>query len=368
MLTLSVYPHPREFPDDVRALFVSKAQGSVENSVAWYSNLIDTVYPGDAGVSFYVLRKAGYPVAALPLRASPSRWGHCVTALSNYYTALYAPALAPGLTQDELAFLLAAAGDAHAPLASMQFAPMDPEAAHFGLLKAALKTSGWVPFDYFCFGNWYLPVTQDWPSYLQGRDGKVRSTLQRMGKKWAAAGGTLELVQGGTRLEPALAAYQQVYAASWKNPEGFADFVPGLIRSCAAQGWLRLGIAWLGGTPVAAQLWIVAHGKANIYKLAHDEHYKAYATGTLLTGMLMTHVMQHDQVNEVDYLIGDDPYKQLWMSQRRERWGLVAYNPKTVPGLLGLVREAAARAIKRLIKHTPISSQTPHLDKRRLRG
>jgi len=350
MLTISVYPHPREFPEDVHALFVSNAQGSVENSIAWYSNLIDTVYPHDAGVSFYVLRKDGHAVAALPLRASASWRGQCVSALSNYYTALYAPLLAPELTPDELTFLLAAVRDTHAPLASMQFAPMDPDAAHFGMLKTALQASGLVPFDYFCFGNWYLRATHDWPSYLQSRDGKVRSTLQRMGKKWAAAGGTLELVQGGARLEPALAAYQQVYAASWKDPEGFANFVPGLIRSCAAQGWLRLGMAWLGDTPVAAQLWIVAHGKANIYKLAHDEHYKAYATGTLLTGMLLAHVMQHDQVNEVDYLMGDDPYKQLWMSHRRERRGLVAYNPRTIVGLLGLGREAAARAIKRLVK------------------
>jgi CelD/BcsL family acetyltransferase involved in cellulose biosynthesis len=353
MLTLSVYPHPKGFPADVLALFASGVQGNVENSAAWYSNLIDTVYPGDAGVSFYVLRQDGCPIAALPLRASPSQWGQRVAALSNYYTALYAPLLAPGVTQDELAFLLAGVRDAHAPLASMQFAPMDPEAAHFGLLKAALKSSGLVPLGYFCFGNWYLRVTQDWATYLRERDGKVRSTLQRMGKKWAAGGGTLELVQGGARLELALAAYQQVYAASWKDPEGFADFVPGLIRTCAAQGWLRLGIAWLGSTPVAAQLWIVAHSKANIYKLAHDEHYKAHAAGTLLTGMLMAHVMQHEQVKEVDYLMGDDPYKQLWMSHRRQRWGLMAYNPKNVAGLLGLGREAVARAFKYLTKRPP---------------
>jgi len=353
MLTHSVYPHPKDFPDDVHALFASGAHGSVENSTVWYSNLIDTVYRGDAGVSFYVLRKDGRPIAALPLRASTSWRGQHLTALSNYYTALYAPLLAPGVTPDELAFLLAAVRKAHAPLASMQFAPMDPQVAHFGLLQAALKTSGLVPMGYFCFGNWYLGVTQNWASYLQKRDGKVRSTLQRMGKKWAAAGGTLELVQGGARLEPALAAYQRVYAASWKDAEGFADFVPGLIRICAAQGWLRLGVAWLGDTPVAAQLWIIAFGRANIYKLAHDEHYKAHAAGTLLTGMLMEHVMQHDQVTEVDYLIGDDPYKQLWMSGRRERWGLVAYNPKTMAGVLGLGREAVARAFKRFVKRRP---------------
>ncbi len=353
MLTLSVYPHPREFPADVHALFASTAQGSVENSTAWYSNLIDTVYRGDTGVSFHVLRKDGSPVAALPLRVSPSWRGQCVTALGNYYTALYAPLLAPGLSPEELAFFLAAVRDAYAPLASMQFAPMDPESAYFGLLKTALKSSGLIPFDYFCFGNWHLNVSQDWPSYLQGRDGQLRSTLKRAGKKFAAAGGTLELVQGGARLDPAIAAYLQVYAASWKQPEGFPDFIPGLIHTCAAQGWLRLGIAWLDGTPIAAQLWIVAHGKANIFKLAYDDKFKSYASGTLLTALLMAHVMQHDQVDQVDYLMGDDPYKQLWMNHRRERWGIVAYNPKTLAGLLSLGREVVTSALKRLVKHRP---------------
>lgn len=353
MLSHSVYLHPKDFPADVQALFASAAHGSVESSAVWYSNLIDTVYHDDAGVAFFVLRRGGHPVAALPVRAWASRWGKRVDALSNYYTALYAPLLTPGVGVAELAFLLNAVRAAHAPVVAIQLAPMDAQAAHFAVLKDALRAIGMVPFDYFCFGNWYLGVTQDWPSYLACRDGKVRSTLQRMGKKWVAAGGTLELVQGGARLESALAAYLQVYAQSWKGPEVFTEFVPGLIRSCAAQGWLRLGIAWLGTTPVAAQFWIVAHGKASIYKLAHDEHYKAFATGTLLTGMLMAHVMQQDRVSEVDYLIGDDPYKQLWMSHRHQRHGIVAYNPRTVAGLLGLGRQALGYAVKRFQVRLP---------------
>ena len=112
------------------------------------------------------------------------------------------------------------------------------------------------------------------------------------------------------------------------------------------RGWLRLGVAWLKDEPVAAQLWIVAGGKANIYKLAYHEGYKSYAPGTLLTAMLMQHVMEQDRVAEIDYLIGDDAYKKSWMNQRRERWGLIAYNPRSLAGLLGLVRELAGRTLK----------------------
>jgi CelD/BcsL family acetyltransferase involved in cellulose biosynthesis len=109
---------------------------------------------------------------------------------------------------------------------------------------------------------------------------------------------------------------------------------------------LRLGVAWLGGKPIAAQLWIVSHGRAEIYKVAYDEGYKAYAPGTLLTALLMEHVIEVDKVAEVDYLIGDDPYKKTWMSDRRERWGVIAYNPRSLGGLAGWVREVIGRRVK----------------------
>ena len=34
------------------------------------------------------------------------------------------------------------------------------------------------------------------------------------------------------------------------------------------------------------------------------------------------------------------------MSDRRERWGIVAYNPATPIGLIGLLREFSGRALK----------------------
>ena len=60
----------------------------------------------------------------------------------------------------------------------------------------------------------------------------------------------------------------------------------------------------------------------------------------------MRHVIEVDRVKEVDYLIGDDPHKQFWMSHRRERWGIVAYNPRTLTGALGLLREVLGRLAK----------------------
>ncbi len=204
-------------------------------------------------------------------------------------------------------------------------------------------------FKYFAFGNWYLQVEGNWTDYLKGRSGTLRSTIKRMMKKLIADGGSLELIVGGADLERGLAAYEGVYATSWKVPEPYTQFMPGLMRICADHSWLRLGIVWINGEAIAAQLWIVANGKASIYKVAYNENFKPYAPGTILSAMLMEHVIEKDHVAEVDFLIGDDPYKKTWMSNRRERWGIAAYNPRTILGLWGLTREVLGRYMKPLL-------------------
>jgi Acetyltransferase (GNAT) domain len=346
----SVYKHPKEFPPDVADLFHSNLVIGFENSPAWLGNLIDTVYPNDPGVSIFVLRKNGSAVASLPLRITKTRFGEKVDSLSNYYTALYAPITLKHTDAADMTALIKAVRISHPHLTRIRLSPMDPAAPGFGLLWEAFRVNGWVPTKFFCFGNWFLPVAQPWRDYLANRDGAVRNTIRRMGKKFTGEGGTIELTQDDTQLARSLAAYQQVYAASWKPPEAYDRFIPGLIRTCSANGWLRLGIAWLHGKPIAAQLWIVCAGKANIFKLAYDQEFKAFAPGTLLTAALMEQVLQYDQVAEVDYLMGDDAYKQQWMHQRRERWGLTAYNPKSLAGVLDLGKETIARTIKAMMK------------------
>lgn len=345
---IEVYKHPGEFPQDVQDLFAAAATISFDFGQLWYRNLVDTVYPQDAGARFFVLRRSGQPVAALPILIEPQWGGNQAKSLTNFYSALYAPALAPTVKASDLVPLIHAILNSHAPLSSFRMAPMDPESLVYRKVLNALRAAGTMPFHFFCFGNWYLPVDCHWEDYLAARDGALRSTIKRQGKRFTHDGGRLQIIQGGADLDNGLSAYERVYATSWKTPEPFPAFIPGLTRACAEHGWLRLGIAWLNDRPIAAQIWIVANKKANIYKLAYDEEYKAYAPGTLLTAQMMQHVIQQDAVDEVDYLIGDDQYKKTWMNKRRERWGIVAYNIRTLRGTLGLIREMASRLVRRL--------------------
>ena len=174
-----------------------------------------------------------------------------------------------------------------------------------------------------------------------------------MNKRFAAAGGSMEIVTTADRVEQAIEEFYEVYSASWKSPEPYPDFVPSLIRLLVSAGKLRLGIAHLNGKPIAAQLWIVAEDKASIYKVAYHEEYSRFSPGTILTSYLMRHVIETDKVTEVDFLIGDDKYKQIWMSHRRERWGIIAYNPGTIIGFALLMKESTGRLVKKVATRLP---------------
>jgi hypothetical protein len=332
-------------PADAIRTLEDAAQHNVESAPEWYANLQRTVFRDDPGVCYYVKHHEDGAAAIMPVRHAKHGFIRQIEALGNFYTSLYTLPLSES---GDLAPLLLKASRAKGQAHVMRFAPLDPATPAYAALFTAMRSIGWIPFKYFCFGNWHLEVTCPWREYLQQRPGRLRNTLRRKSKKFAAAGGKLEIITGGVALDAAIADYNAVYARSWKRPELFPEFVPELVRWLAAKGWLRLGLARLEGQAIAAQIWIVAHGKASIFKLAYDEHFAEYAAGTLLTAHLMEHAIDRERVREVDYLIGDDPYKADWMSQRRERWGIVAYNPKTVIGLGLLMREALGRLVRKL--------------------
>lgn len=345
-LSVLFFPNLGDLPAEIREALNSAESADIEQGLAWLQNLGKSVFADDPEVGLYGLYRGHELLALLPLQVN--RDERKITVFGNFYTSLYQPYIAPTLAIEELSFLFQTVFEEHPKISTVMLSPIDVNWAGYELLRLALQRSGLVAFKYFCFGNWFLPVSVGWKTYLAGRPGQTRSTIKRKTKEFEGAGGILQFSWEKTDIEFAINAFSSVYASSWKVPEPFPDFIPGLIRTLAGNRSLRLGVASLNGIPIAAQLWIVANRKASIFKLAYHEDYKKYSAGTLLTAKLMEYVIDIDGVEEVDYLIGDDPYKAAWMSARRERWGIVAYNPKTVRGLMALGYEILGRTVKRL--------------------
>lgn len=349
---VQVFGDLASLPGDVRQLMEDAGRQDPQQSLAWFDNFLRHVDLAGARPEFHVWRHDGRAAVVLPLLLRAD--GQRVSALGNYYTTRWSPLMAAGTAAGPLATglqqiihtLLAARPQVH----TLQLGPLQAASTEEAALRAALRASGCAVFDVHAFHNWQLPVKTDWPTYLAARDGKLRTTLSRMSRRFTTRGGRLELLHGGARLDMAIAAYETVYAASWKQPEPHAHFMPGLIRSTAASGQLRMAVAWLGEQPVAAQVWMVAGGRADIYKLAHDERHKETSPGTLLTALLMRHVFEVDHVQVVDYLSGDDSYKRLWMSTVHERRTLLAHRLSSAQGLVRAAREGALRAVKSVLR------------------
>ena len=305
------------------------------------------------GASLWVLRKDGQTVAALPVLVDTAGPGQRLTALSNYYTAYYTPTLAPSVSSEELAVLVRHLLLHHRRLGSLRFEPMDPHSDGYHRLIQALELNGLVCVRYFRFANWYLPRQDSYAHYLKGRSANQRSTIKRMTKRTTEEGGRIEIITEPADVARGMAAYWQVYHASWKHQEAYPAFIDGLARWTAAQGALRLGLLWLNGSPVAAQLWLVINARCEIFKVAYDEAHKALSPGTVLTAALLGRVIDQDHVIEVDFLIGDDQYKRNWMSHCRERWGVLAHDPRRLVGLLGLARECAGWLLRQLRRRLP---------------
>jgi len=337
-----------------------------DQSLEWYAALAGHGIGSEQRVRIYAAFDAAEEaVALLPMRyvaRVPWLAERTLQSLATYYTSLYAPIVAPQV--DPGAALGAVCEALRADRARwdlLDFAPLDEHSPVTTALQEQLQRVGFGVHRYFRFGNWYLPTEQrSFDDYFSSRASQLRNTVTRKGKKLRAHPDVrIEVATTAEALEPHLAAYQQVYAASWKVPEPFVEFVPQMVRALCQRGWLRLGVVYLGTVPIAAQLWFVKSGAAYIFKLAYDEQHQSLSAGSVLTATLMAQVMDVDRVQVVDYLTGDDAYKKDWMTQRRERIGLRVYNHRSVRGALGALQSFAAPRLKQLLRRFAARARKP---------
>jgi hypothetical protein len=224
-------------------------------------------------------------------------------------------------------------------LSRLEMAPL----ASPGDLAAAFRRAGWIVFLDHSTISWRADTEgQDFAAYWAARPGKLRNTAQRKAK---AAGLQIELHR---RFDAAAwAAYEEVYAASWKPEEGSPAFLRSLAEQEGEAGRLRLGIARKDGRPLAAQLWTIDGGTAWIHKLAYREDSKPLSPGTVLSMAMFRAALDEDRVSRIDYGTGDDGYKRDWMDERAILWSLKAFNPTSPAGLAGAARAALSALVRR---------------------
>lgn len=217
--------------------------------------------------------------------------------------------------------------------------PMSMSTARATLSAAA--AAGWRGVVDDRPANWRIDTSDtSFAAYWASRPSRLRSTVERQLRR---ANFEIEV---HPRFDPAVwAAYEAVYARSWKPQEGSPAFLRRLAQAESAAGALRLGIARLNGEPVAAQYWLVENGVATIHKLAHVEEHAGLSPGTLLSAAMFRDAIDTDHVSRIDFGLGDEAYKADWMAERRLLARITLFDPRSAMGLAGLLRARARQLV-----------------------
>ena len=308
------------------ALLSAPAALAPFDRLEWWQGLADHC---DLAPLLAVARE-GEEAAVLPLRKSTAG----LEALANWYTFRFRPILTAGASA---ALLDGLSRDLARRTSRLVLSGLPDEDPATQRLAAALRRTGWTVWLEPCDTNHVLALEgRSFADYLAARPGPLRTTLKRKRGKVQA------MVIDSFDAE-AWAAFEAIYAASWKPAEGSPAFLRALAEAEGAAGRLRFGMAFVDGQPVAAQFWTVEGGTAFIHKLAHRPDAASLSPGTVLSAALFEHVIDRDGVDMVDFGTGDDGYKRDWMEQVRTRHRLTALRPGAPTNWPSLAQRAIAR-------------------------
>lgn len=333
-----------QLPEGADALFAQAARDSVFLSRQWFECLSHTALEHDHSLLLACVVDDDRLLAILPLMQS--RGSATGYALRHGYTPVYSLLITdedrPRVV-DCLVRGLQAVG-----INSLLLEPVDADDRGLDALRQALEAAGYHCAHRFRSYNWIHRLQgQSYAAYMAERPARLRNTITRKQRRLAREHGYRIRLLTGEEVPQGMVDYHRVYHASWKQNEPHnTAFQDCFIAAFSRAGWTRLAILYVGDQPVAAQLWFVHHGRASIYRLAYDEAWRAYSTGSILTDFLMQYVIDTDRVDEIDFLTGNDSYKQDWMTERRERLLLSCIRATPAPGRVGRIADALMRRLK----------------------
>jgi len=362
-----VYAGFDKLPESYEKFFREIGRDNFFLSLNWFRNLVGTALDPDAELRLYAVERddSGATPLALLVACAPAgrdgsifsgRWigRHTLSAMTNYQSIEFAPLISPDLKDPSgpLRELIAYLCAERPRWSLIDFNLLDPQAPWFKLLSDNFADAGMVVRPYFYAGKRFEPTEGlSFQTYIANRSNNERKGIRRHKRQLEEKHRVrLEIVTGPESLDEAIAAYEQVLAASWKQPEPFPRYAAGLIRALAESHALRLGLFYVDDQPVATQIWVVAGSKATIYKLHFHESYKRYSVGSILTAHMMEHALEVDRIQEVDFGLFDGPHKMAWMTKLREVHGLAAFNPRKAWGVAALLRFDSGKMARVLLK------------------
>jgi GNAT acetyltransferase-like protein len=364
MMRVVRYSSVSSLPVAYLELFEQTSFESIFLSMPWFKIFEETILSPNERVMVYGVEEGdftGGPVAALVLKEGIFKNAGKlfrvakIESLSNYYTPYFGLVMAKLLNNNEEEIINALAQalfDDRGNWDILDLKPLDPLSPFYLLFKRSLERLGLLTQTYFCFGNWYMKVAErKYAEYFESLPKVLRKNIpyetRRLSRNYRFR---LDIQTSGIDLEPAINHYEKIYNNSWRDSESHPEFIRRWAKAAGDRGWLRLGFLYLNEEAVAAQMWFVHGRKAAIFKICYEENFSKFSIGNILTAYLIQHVIDEDEVDEIDYLSGDDSYKSNWMSHRRERWGLMVFNTHSLKGVAQAIKHIGGRKLNQVAK------------------
>lgn len=356
-----------DLPETYLELFEVQDQTNMYLTKYWYKNMIEFGLEKDVRLHIYSIeeQKSGMPLLLMftrsPAGQNGSRYagwnlgGGSLASLTNFQSSYYSCVVANDLNKPEDVFYVLSKGIAENDNQwhMMDINLMDPGSLSYAALKSAFVKNGYYVYSYPYKGNWYENFGEkQFSSYVSSRDKSSKKAIQNYLRKYRKLVKNeridIDIYTDAESVEKVLNIYHEVYDTSWKEEDYFPGFYDGLIRQTAEQGSLRMLIISIDRIPAAIEMAIVTGGQGVMMRTAYNQEYNRESVGSIAILKMIEYLLEIDGVSEIDFGTDDDPYKAVWVKNRRERWGLVSFNRKTIQGNIYSLRYLFGIAIENL--------------------
>jgi CelD/BcsL family acetyltransferase involved in cellulose biosynthesis len=173
----------------------------------------------------------------------------------------------------------------------------------------------------------YLRLGADLPAHERALSRNLRHDVRRRLRRLCEAGAvSVQVLDGGARLEALLAEGFAVEQLSWKGGRGTAiasgertsRFYREAARWGVSNGWLRLAFLRLDGRPIAFQFDLEAGATYYSLKIGYDPAFERFSPGKLLAYTMVSRAVVKG-ISSYELLGTDEPWKYRWTEDVRER-------------------------------------------------
>lgn len=179
----------------------------------------------------------------------------------------------------------------------------------------------------------YLEIKSNWNDYLAGKSSKDRNNIKRWERVINKSGkvGILK-VENGVPPKELLQQILGIEAKSWKvdagNPrllgEKATRFFEDIFEKFNSNKWLELWFLSLDEKPITYMINFYYKNKIYFYNIAYDKDYAKSYPGVHLISVVLQDSFKR-QVDEYDFLRGDESYKYFWTQTSRPLYQIVVY-------------------------------------------